>query len=145
MRREILGAGMAIALVGSAAACKKEADSSLNHSFTVAPNECGKINNDLAVCNKRTEYSLAVIYRIVDGNLRQIREGSDVNVIDVDIKEITKVEIEGLEGLELTLDKNFNLIVGVSEPLLSATAVPTSTPLPTPFEINPPPWNSGTA
>ena len=124
-------------MVTSAAACKKETNSATDNSFTVAPGECGKISDDLAICNLRdtpSSRSFAIVYRIVNGNLQQIKDDTEIDVIDVEgIK-----KLDGpLEELELNLDSNFILTVSINEPLLSATPAPTPIPTATPFKFEP--------
>ena len=136
MRKELVRIGMAAAMVTSAAACKKETNSATDNSFTVAPGECGKISDDLAICNLRdtpSSRSFAIVYRIVNGNLQSLNDDK-LDIVEV---EGTK-SLEGpLAGLELNLDPNFILTVSINEPLLSATPAPTPIPTATPFKFEP--------
>ena len=125
---------MALAVAGSAAACKKETNSLPNNVFTVAPGECEEILEDnIRICNRsgKTIHNNYVYVRI---DILKDHEWS--NIYDSKLNEATVYKMEGiLEGLAFGLGSGKNILFSIDEPLLSATPAPT--PLPTPFRMEP--------
>ena len=139
LRNSIVRFGAAAAFVGSAAACAKESDNPNVNHYSVPPGQCETISNGIELCNlEGSNKRYAEFLRLKDGRWENI------GVTELE-PEIEYFMYDELLGLSLELDKSGTIQAEVSEPLLSATAVPTSTPLPTPFKIEPLPGSILTA